>query len=80
MDLDARDGAPVELKCRTGGVHLDGSAVGSAENVELIMLVVDGHGIVGLVGRPLGAERMCTQDGEQYHEAARESLDVLHEC
>jgi hypothetical protein len=63
VELDAGYGSPVEFKGGADGVYFDGRAVGGAEDVELIMAVVDRNGVVGLKWRSgLGEEASGSED------------------
>jgi hypothetical protein len=48
VQLYGGNGAPVEFKGGTGGVEFHRSTVDHAKDVELVMTVVDGGGVVGL--------------------------------
>ena len=60
VQLHARKCAPVELEGRAGGVDFRRGAVDAAEDVELVVVQVDGDGIVGLIGRALRAKTAGT--------------------
>jgi len=53
MKLNAGNHAPVELEGRADGVDLCGGSIDAAEDVELVMAVVDRDRIVGLERRAL---------------------------
>lgn len=67
MELHAGNSTPVELKGGAGGIHLNRSAVGAAEDVELVVMQIDGNRIVGLVRRPLREEIGSSEDHEEEH-------------
>jgi hypothetical protein len=48
-----RDRAPVELDSRSRGIDFRRRPVHAAEDVKLVMVQIDRHGIVGLIRRPL---------------------------
>jgi hypothetical protein len=50
VDLDVRDGTPVEFECGSDRVDLCRRAVDGAEDIGLVVAVIDGRGIVGLEG------------------------------
>lgn len=68
MELQPGQRAPVELESGTERIDFSGCTVGRAEDVELIMAVIDRNGVVGLEGRP----RLSPQLGRSQHEEQKQ--------
>jgi len=71
VKLDVGDGSPVEFKGGASGVSFDGGAVELAEDVELVVVEVDGGGVVGLKGwAGLGGDLWAGENKEQKNREA----------